>query len=383
MGNDVLLRAQGTFAGLSLVSKVLCGVLVLFHLLSYSSAAYGVLALEPGSTVPPRARIWTLVTGGLIEGFLPLVLVDLAVVVFFDRTCEPLWGQLEFARFVGICNVVAVTASSATYLVLYGFTGSLDYLFFYTSGFTAVPVALCVAYKQLYPQHTVQLPGLRLPCRFIPGCAVLFYTVLALVGVLGNSHILFAVYGLLASWVYLRFYQRREGSKGDVSEAFAFTDFFPAFLQPLVQFLGTRVFSALVLCRVCSTKQQYDLSSSTLRSRAEDTDADSERRRNLALKALQDRMKSSKPGAAELSAAPGVGASVTPTSTSAKAAPSAAAAAAAPAKTTTAGAPNAGGSSVAASTAGKGQSVPLGSATVIEMDSFEDEAFDVDRRDSD
>jgi hypothetical protein len=42
----------------------------------------------------------------------------------------------------------------------------------------------------------------------------------------------FAVPGVFAGWVYLRFYQQRpNGSQGDTTEAFAFSTFFPEQLR--------------------------------------------------------------------------------------------------------------------------------------------------------
>jgi hypothetical protein len=38
--------------------------------------------------------------------------------------------------------------------------------------------------------------------------------------------------GIIISWVYLRFYQKKEqGSRGDMSEGFAFATFFPEPIQ--------------------------------------------------------------------------------------------------------------------------------------------------------
>jgi hypothetical protein len=36
---------------------------------------------------------------------------------------------------------------------------------------------------------------------------------------------------LQVSWVYLRFYQVRNGVAGDASDAFAFAEFFPVIMQ--------------------------------------------------------------------------------------------------------------------------------------------------------
>ncbi len=46
------------------------------------------------------------------------------------------------------------------------------------------------------------------------------------------SYSLLALNGMFVSWVYLRFYQKRDaGGRGDLSETFAFATFFPEFMQ--------------------------------------------------------------------------------------------------------------------------------------------------------
>jgi hypothetical protein len=40
-----------------------------------------------------------------------------------------------------------------------------------------------------------------------------------------------AIYGLLISWVYCRFFKTQDGVRGDRSETFAFASFFPEAAQ--------------------------------------------------------------------------------------------------------------------------------------------------------
>ena len=60
-------------------------------------------------TLPPQARVWTLVTAGFVESNLLLVsaacgavalttqcLVDVAAIIAARELLEPLWGSLEF-----------------------------------------------------------------------------------------------------------------------------------------------------------------------------------------------------------------------------------------------------------------------------------------------
>ena len=52
--------------------------------------------------------------------------------------------------------------------------------------------------------------------------------------------------GLVISWIYLRFYQMHaNGSRGDTADGFAFASFFPNVIQPPIAVFGNTVFSIL------------------------------------------------------------------------------------------------------------------------------------------
>ncbi|NWZ90164.1 TM115 protein, partial [Nesospiza acunhae] len=98
----------------------------------------------------------------------------------------------------------------------------------------------------------------------------------------------------LSSWVYLRFYQRHSRGRGDMSDHFAFATFFPEILQPVVGLVANLVHSVLVKVRVCrKTVKRYDVGApSSITISLPGTDPqDAERRRQLALKALNERLK--------------------------------------------------------------------------------------------
>ncbi|NWY47363.1 TM115 protein, partial [Sylvia atricapilla] len=98
----------------------------------------------------------------------------------------------------------------------------------------------------------------------------------------------------LSSWVYLRFYQRHSRGRGDMSDHFAFATFFPEILQPVVGLVANLVHSMLVKVRLCrKTVKRYDVGApSSITISLPGTDPqDAERRRQLALKALNERLK--------------------------------------------------------------------------------------------
>ncbi|NWU12455.1 TM115 protein, partial [Cephalopterus ornatus] len=92
----------------------------------------------------------------------------------------------------------------------------------------------------------------------------------------------------------LRFYQRHSRGRGDMSDHFAFATFFPEILQPVVGLVANLVHGILVKVRVCrKTVKRYDVGApSSITISLPGTDPqDAERRRQLALKALNERLK--------------------------------------------------------------------------------------------
>ena len=108
-------------------------------------------------------------------------------------------------------------------------------------------------------------------------------------------------FGWLISWAYLRFFKINEsGLKGDRSEAFAFVNWFPPFAHKPVQFISTTLFNIFVKIKVVQpwTGGDYaDLESASLNGQAPQhgsARAEAERRRAMALKALDQRLSSGK-----------------------------------------------------------------------------------------
>ncbi|NXU59259.1 TM115 protein, partial [Turnix velox] len=98
----------------------------------------------------------------------------------------------------------------------------------------------------------------------------------------------------LSSWIYLRFYQRHSRGRGDMSDHFSFATFFPEILQPVVGVVANLVHGVLVKVKLCrKTVKRYDVGApSSITISLPGTDPqDAERRRQLALKALNERLK--------------------------------------------------------------------------------------------
>jgi hypothetical protein len=101
-------------------------------------------------------------------------------------------------------------------------------------GFGGVVCAYAVALKQLVPDIEMPLLGgiggmsvryKHLPIMFL-GTGLFFHFLRV-----PSTYIMLTVFGFLFSWMYLRFFQTRDGFTGDSSDQFAFTTFLPPVIQ--------------------------------------------------------------------------------------------------------------------------------------------------------
>jgi hypothetical protein len=188
------------------------------------------------------------------------------------------------------------------------------------SGGIAIQAGFLVSFKQLVPEHTVAIAkGLvRMRVKHFPAIFLLANTISGII--LGTETAMYLAYfGFLTAWVYLRFFRvsplvsaaTGDGSvtKGDASETFAFAHFFPEPMHTPVAALSDGVYNACVSLGVCTpfSEQDIDAGNEQASARAEGglpsimnpssrggkgggTRAEAERRRALALKALDQRL---------------------------------------------------------------------------------------------
>ncbi|XP_056381106.1 transmembrane protein 115 [Hyla sarda] len=285
-------RLVSALSGSSVLVKCLWGAVVLLYLLSFWVDTAHVLAITPGFLLPPNLWLWTLVTHGLVELHLWDVLANLLLTLGAGRRLEPLWGAPELLLFYGVVSLSVGVLSSLFFLVAYATTSDLHFLFSaQVHGFPAFAGAVLVAHKQtigdglVEPQRWV---------RLLPQLALLGVTALTVAGLIPGQVLVGYSLGMLSGWVYLRFYQRHSRGRGDMSDHFSFASFFPAPLQPAAALLGTLTHATLVKLRLCPRAvKRYDVGApSSITISLPGTDPqDAERRRQLALKALNERLK--------------------------------------------------------------------------------------------
>lgn len=197
------------------------------------------------------------------------------------------------------------------------------HLFSLTSIAGTIPlqISFLVAFSQLVPAHTVTLfkgvLSMRVP-RF-PLLYIGIVTILALTPLLTSASLVLALSGFLISWTYLRFFKtvfpdldssQPTSMRGDASETFAFAEFFPGPIKPIIGALSEQVFNILVAMRICTPFSPADVSAASgthflQRNAPGGVRAEAERRRALALKALDQRLHAATTVTRSSSQAPG------------------------------------------------------------------------------
>jgi hypothetical protein len=167
-------------------------------------------------------------------------------------------------------------------------------------GLSGLIAGLLVAVKQIYPEHNVGVFGAKIAAKFVP--LIVFGLLLAAraVRLVAFGDLAFAAGGLVFGWVYLRYFQKREVGHGDLSESFAFQSFFP---EPVAPFAGVISAIFFLVCKPVLLSMQGESVKSNpsvprlLEQHAPHSSADPidvERRRQRALRALDERISSSK-----------------------------------------------------------------------------------------
>lgn len=188
------------------------------------------------------------------------------------------------------------------------------------SGGIAIQAGFLVSFKQLVPEHTVSLfrGMIKMRVKHFPAIFLLANTVSGVLFVTDTAMYL-SWFGFFTSWIYLRFYRRTEslstsatgeGSyiRGDASDTFAFAHFFPEPIHTPVAKITEEVWKVLLALKVCTpfSDEDVDAGNEQASARAEGglpsimnsrggsgggRREEAERRRALALKALDQRLQ--------------------------------------------------------------------------------------------
>ena len=281
---------------------------------------------------------WTLLSAALVENNALSLAISGIVIWFGGRYLERAWGSKECAKFslfvIMIPNVFAfgiyglwhaITSTPLQYVLSTPMKHKYERARLTNipsptpiQGLLAVEAGFLVGLKQLVPEHTVSLfRGLiRVRVKHFPAIFVLANM---LSGPLLGTDTAFwlSLTGFLTSWIYLRFFRISEITsaattggegarmKGDASDTLAFVAFFPDAIHPVLAPVCDGIYNALVQMKLCTpfSDEAIEVGNENAASRSEGglpnimngrggggRRAEAERRRALALKALDQRL---------------------------------------------------------------------------------------------
>ncbi|KAL3121947.1 hypothetical protein niasHT_001946 [Heterodera trifolii] len=261
-----------------------------------------------------RLHLWRLFTNLFVETNLIVLVWSVYSFHQFVLYIQPNWPLLEIVKLAFIAQFGTLFALIICSLLLYAFLGLITPFYLAPiSGTSALAMAALMALKQYIPD-TVLLttPAGRLKNGHLPFTLALLCAVLWLFGLCRGTVPFQQIFSAQISWTYLRFFQSRGGMPepmvGDRSEHFTWASLFPRRAQSLATLCGRLTFRSLrragVLRRVLRTErlaqaEEDTLHADTLQSlRVVDASAavlapegwDAERRRQKALRMLNERL---------------------------------------------------------------------------------------------
>lgn len=295
--HDIAPQLRSAIFSSGLSAKLICLFCIIGYCLSFSSSCVRALAVIPGRLMPPNFWIWTFVTHSFIELHVWHMIIDVIVVFLYSKMIEPLWGTKELLKFYFIVTIPNALFAASFYILFYGLTFNEDYLFerpIY--GLASFIGAFSVVIKQIMPDTVLATtPFFKLRQDHVPLLIVLLSTILWLTSLVPLHFLIMLAFGIKVSWIYLRFFQSHSnGTTGDMSTSFSLASFFPPLIAPVVSVLANTIFEIFVKLKLCKPMPKKSLipSSAGLSVTIPGPDtADADRRRQKALKALNDRMK--------------------------------------------------------------------------------------------
>jgi len=297
------------------ITRILLGALLLQSVFNaairYRQRTSSASVVVPWLTLVPAHSLvypWTFVTTSLVESNILTLAVATLTLLHGGRYLERAWSSREFAKFLVVVSLVPNTLCFIVATFFSTITGNTSWTVSVIAGTVPLQIAFLVAFSQLVPAHTVTLfrgvLSMRVPRFPLAYLGVLF--VLSLTPLFSSMNFLSALFGFLTSWTYLRFYKtvfpdldssQPSSLRGDASETFAFVEFFPGPTKPFVGALADQVFNILVTLRLCTPFSAAEVSAASQggnsfmpRNPPGGVRAEAERRRALALKALDQRL---------------------------------------------------------------------------------------------
>ncbi|OVA18099.1 Protein kinase domain [Macleaya cordata] len=276
-------------SGFTRLCKGLAVVLVSGHVVLHIFPSFiNYLALIPARTIP---FAWNLITAGYIEQHIIGVILSTLGLLFIGRLLEPIWGSREFLKFIFVVNFLTSVCVFVTAIALYYITTQENYLYTPLSGFHGVLSGFLVGIKQIFPDQELSIfPALKIKAKWMPSLLLFPSIAVSFFVAESASYLPTIIFGTYMSWIYLRYLQKKPETslRGDPSDEFAFSTFFPELLRPVINPIAS-IFGQLLCGRseVSSEAKGYALGSAPLPG---SDPVEASRRRERGARALEERL---------------------------------------------------------------------------------------------
>ncbi|KAL9365505.1 hypothetical protein Peur_043378 [Populus x canadensis] len=295
MSSPTILGGASLFTGFTKLCKGLAVVLVTGHILvQILPPAVNYLALIPARTIP---FVWNLITAGYIEQSIYGVVASTLCLLIVGKLLEPVWGSKEFLKFIFIVNFLISICVFITAISLYYITRQENYLYMPISGFQGILAGFLVGIKQIIPDQELSL--LRIKAKWFPSLMLLIAIAISFFTAESAAYLPTLIFGTYMSWIYLRYFQRKPETKlrGDPSDDFAFSSFFPESLRPVIDPIAS-IFHRMLCGRFETSTEVHDDTLGDASLPGSDP-IEATRRRERGARALEERLATA-PSAEEL-----------------------------------------------------------------------------------
>ncbi|CAD5322417.1 unnamed protein product [Arabidopsis thaliana] len=283
---DMSSPGTSMFTNFTKLCKGLALVLVVGHLVvQFIPATVPYLALIPARTIP---FAWNLITSGYFELSVYGVVFSTVSLLFMGKFLEPVWGSTEFLKFIFVVNFLTYLCVFVTAIALYYITRLEVYLYMPFAGFHGVLAGLLVGIKQIIPDQEILL--LKIKAKWLPSIMLILSIASSFFTLDSAAYLPTLIFGTYMGWLYLRYLQRRPETKlrGDPSDDFAFSTFFPELLRPVIDPIAL-IFHRMLCGRSNATSEDHDYSTSGAPLPGSDS-AEASRRRERGARALEERL---------------------------------------------------------------------------------------------
>jgi membrane associated rhomboid family serine protease len=256
---------------------------------------------------------WTVLTSIFIDIKVWRYFLSFFITLFAGKFVERSWSGKELIKFVLITGSISNLANSIT-LIFWNILGfGVTFFNLPVDGNLSILIGFLVVFKQLIPEHSISLAaGFSGRVKHIPFLALLISGVISVVTQSTNPF-LQTWLGFLVSWTYLRFFQTNvidpilpsnsigvQKLKGDASETFSLVSFFPSVTHVVLTPIFNQFYELSVQLGFIDGFNESDVEQGNLianrrltghnsNSGSSDSRNAAERRRQVALKVLEER----------------------------------------------------------------------------------------------